>query len=202
MTYRKYSNIIPDILYDDIKFEELTPEPHDTASPKYEKNTLDIVNTLLYQRPGYCFTHSQTIKLFENILQRYDEPIYPIEEGLNDIKNVHKCLDNFGAGGTRFVLQLKQCLIGSLINYDENFQITNKQLLDIILPQTKWMHRFNLIDLCLRINSLQSICNNSFCVQTDTCTGISDNVKKSIVKKYENSSLPHPSQTCIHRVLM
>ncbi len=41
--HRKYSNIIPDILYDDIKFEELTPEPRDAASPKYGKNTLDIV---------------------------------------------------------------------------------------------------------------------------------------------------------------
>ncbi len=60
--YRKYSNIIPDILYDDITFEELTSQPRDAATPTYEKRTLDIVNTLLYQRPEYCFTAIKRLK--------------------------------------------------------------------------------------------------------------------------------------------
>ncbi len=53
------------------------------------------------------------------------------------------------SGWNKSAFQLKQTMTGSLIKYDENWEITNSELLNIIIPQKRWKDKHNFIDLRL-----------------------------------------------------
>eukprot|EP01084_Bolivina_argentea_P256677 432230_1 len=57
------------------------------------------------------------VKLFANVLNHFNEQIYPIQSCLDAIKNTYKCLTNFGVAGDMFTMQLKHSTISSLIKY-------------------------------------------------------------------------------------
>ena len=143
----KYQSIIPTQLQ--------TSEIRASPSKYYAHKVLDVIKILLFNRPEYCYSYDDMMKLFDKLIEFINKSIgIPIALCIDGIERIRDCLTDYGAKGTRRQLQQKQSIISSLILLDENNRIMNKALLNKLITIMSRNAKDTLIEECTNLRVL------------------------------------------------
>ncbi len=126
-----------------LKYRKIIPETKSTnksplsLKPYHITDALSNINIILFENDKYYFGYDDTLKLFDQIISRFDCVPYKIKHCIECMESAQEYLYEAGVGGPFFERQQKQSVLTAMINVDDSYNITNKEIFNVILTQNK-----------------------------------------------------------------
>eukprot|EP01084_Bolivina_argentea_P273907 466704_1 len=122
-----------------------------TPGIKKQKSVLKVIVALLFGHKGYCYSYYNVISLCNEILQRFYNHEYDIQQSLFCMKALSRFLKDGGTGQGKCRLQLQQMQIAAtaMMHINNEGVLLNRQLVQNAIPHQNIKSIKPFIDGCI-----------------------------------------------------